>query len=548
LRRLSRIQAATVFLVCISCPVAAGQGLSEELRARVEAAVSADSMEILDERVHARHALYRAYSGRGFEPYWLTQTGLSSSALRLVDWLQTEPQRQGLVAADYHLVPIERLLGLDDPGARIDLELALSDAFVMLASHLAAGRLDPETLDPEWRANREHVDIVPLLERAASAPEPGAELQSLLPEAGAYRQLVDRLMQLRTLAESGGWRRVDDGPTLREGDESDRVVQLGARLAVADGFTGTPARTFTGELAGSVRRFQRRHGLNADGVVGEATLAALNVPIETRMDQLVVNLERWRWLPETLGERYILVNIADFTLRVVDYDVQTLSMRVVVGRPYRRTPVFSGEMTYIVFNPYWEVPHSIAVEDKLPEIRKDPAYLEREGFTLLSGWGADERTIDPSSIDWNRVTPATFDFRLRQSPGPKNALGRVKFMFPNPFSVYLHDTPSRELFARESRTFSSGCIRLEKPLELARLLLDGDGAWTAERIRRVVSTGKETTVLLPVPVPVHLLYWTAWVDDDNVLQFRDDVYDRDKLLLSALRKQPPWTSIMENAP
>lgn len=548
MKRLSGFLAATALFVSIACPTAADRVVSEELRARLEVAFATDSTVILDERVHAQHVLHRAYSSRGFEPYWLTRTGLTAAAGRLVDWLRSEPHRHGLVPADYHLGSIERLLGRDDPGARIDLELALSDAVVMLASHLVAGRLNPETLDPEWHTNRRHVDIVPLLERAASRSDPGAELEALLPEAEAYRMLVGRLEWLRALAEAGGWQRVDEGPTLREGDESDRVLQLGRRLALTDGYIETPGTTFTGELAESVRRAQRRHGLSADGVVGKATLAALNVPIETRVDQLVVNLERWRWLPEQLGERYILVNIADFTLRVVDHDAETLSMRVVVGLPYRRTPVFSGVMTYLVFNPYWEVPHSIAVEDKLPEIRKDPSYLEREGFTLLSGWGADEKIIDAASIDWKRVTPATFDFRLRQAPGPKNALGQVKFMFPNSFSVYLHDTPSRELFAQQTRTFSSGCIRLEKPLELARLLLDIDDAWPAKRIQGVLSTGEETTVLLPAPVPVHLLYWTAWVDDGNVLQFRDDVYGRDTLVLNAFRRPPPGADAVENAP
>jgi len=235
----------------------------------------------------------------------------------------------------------------------------------------------------------------------------------------------------------------------------------------------------------------------------------------------------------------VLVNIAGFTLDVSDRDELILSMRVVVGQPYRRTPVFSGLISYLVFNPYWEVPYSIAVKDKLPLIKSDPGYLAKQGYTLLEGWGASETVVDPLTVDWATVTAKNFRYRLRQSPGPHNALGRVKFMFPNEFSVYLHDTPSRELFSRYSRPFSSGCIRLESPLEFAELLLSGNPSWDRAAIDRAIGTGRETTVRLPQGVPVHLLYWTAWVDADGVLQLRDDIYSRDTNVLRLLRVMPP---------
>lgn len=520
-------------------PATAADSNSDRLRNRIEAAYTTDSMEVADERVHAHRTLQRAYSERGFEPFWITPRGLTSAGQALAAWLEVGPRRHGLRPTDYHLDAVRALAAGSDPGSQIDLELALSDAFVMLGSHLVAGRLNPESLDPEWRANRRHADLVPIITRAAAGTNPVAELEALLPQADAYRLLVTHLERLRSLAAAGGWNSVGADVTLREGDVSPRVAELAQRLAMTDGYAETPQDIFTPTLAEAVRAFQRRHGLNADGVVGKATLAALNVPIKERIDQIVVNLERWRWLPETLGERYILVNIAAFTMDVVEHGEKKLSMRVVVGRPYRRTPVFSGTMTYLVFNPWWEVPQSIASKDKLPEIRKDPTYLQRQGYTLLSGWGSDESVLDPATIDWQRVTPATFRYRLRQSPGPQNALGQVKFMFPNPFAVYLHDTPSRELFSKEARTFSSGCIRLERPLELADLLLSEAAPWTSERIRQTVASGKETTVRLPRGLPVHLLYWTAWIDDDGTLQFRDDVYGRDAPVLRELRERPP---------
>jgi murein L,D-transpeptidase YcbB/YkuD len=282
-----------------------------------------------------------------------------------------------------------------------------------------------------------------------------------------------------------------------------------------------------------------RHGLTPDGLVGRVSLGALNAPIQDRIDETIVNLERWRWLPESLGNRHVIVNIAGFSLDVVEDAEVTMSMDVVVGRPYRRTPVFSGVISYLVLNPSWEVPSSIAAQDKLPLLRANPGYLREQGYTLLRGWGADERVVNPDEIDWSTVTRRIFDFRMRQAPGPLNALGRVKFMFPNAFSVYLHDTPARELFGETSRAFSSGCIRLSRPLELAELLLSDDPRWSRDAIDGAVSSGVEQTVRLARPIPVHLLYWTAWIDAEGVAQHRADIYGRDSPVLRELRELPP---------
>lgn len=512
--------------------------LQDRLRARVEAAFLAGSMEVMDERVQARNTLQRVYTARGFAPMWVSADGLTERGQDLSDWLETEPQKHGLRPADYHLRSVSRLEDEDRAGALVDLELALSDAFVMLASHFLAGRLNPESLDPEWFASRRHRDLLPVIETAAAMSAPGDALAELLPNGVGYARLVQRLAFLRDVLARGGWPSVDAGPTLRQGDAGPRVLQVSERLRKSGYYEGAITEEFGAEIAAAVMRFQAVHGLTEDAVIGQATLRALNVSPQTRMDQIIVNLERWRWLPEDLGERYIVVNIAGFNLDVVEHGENQLSMRVVVGQPYRRTPVFSGTMTYLVLNPWWEVPRSIAVKDKLPLIRSDPGYLERQGYSVLAGWGADEQVIDPEAIDWSAVTAGSFAFRLRQKPGAQNALGRVKFMFPNPHSVYLHDTPSRELFAKETRSFSSGCIRLEHPLELAELLLSSTESWRRVEIDRALSTGRETVVKLPRPVPVHLLYWTAWADEDTI-HFRDDVYGRDERVLRELRKAPP---------
>lgn len=513
--------------------------LEERVRQRLEAAIESDSLEVLGERLHTGALLQRAYAERGFRPFWVTARGVRPAGENFVRWLSEEPDKHGLPASDYHLRAVREFQAAADTPSLADLELALSDAFLMLGSHLLAGRLNPESQDPEWRANRRHRDLLPVIERAAMSQQPGDALLDLLPRSADYEKLVRKLAELRKQQSNGGWPPVPEGPTLREGDDDIRVAKLGERLHASGEFSGVPSTLFGKELADAVRRFQSRHGLGADGVVGQATLQALNVSVEARIDQIIVNLERWRWLPEDLGERHVLVNIAGFTLDVIEKENALLSMRVVVGQPYRRTPVFSSVISYLVFNPSWEVPFSIAVKDKLPLLKGDPGYLSRQGYTLLEGWGASERVIDPLAVDWRTITAKNFPYRLRQSPGPHNALGRVKFMFPNEFAVYLHDTPSRELFARDSRPFSSGCIRLQRPIELAELLLAGSSSWNRAAIDRAVGTGRETTVRLPRGVPVHLLYWTAWVDAEDSLQLRDDIYSRDAKVLRLLRVTPP---------
>ena len=276
---------------------------------------------------------------------------------------------------------------------------------------------------------------------------------------------------------------------------------------------------FDAALERGLQRFQERHGLDADGAVGTSTLTALNVPAEARVRQIELNMERWRWLPQTLGERYILVNIANFALDVVERGRSVLAMRVVVGKPARRTPFFSADMTYLVLNPHWHVPPTIAIQDKLPLIRRDPGYVARQNFKLFRHGEGGVTRVDPMSVDWSSVSARNFPYQLRQDPGPRNALGRVKFMFPNPYHVYLHDTPARELFAKTERAFSSGCIRLEKPIELAEYLLRDDPQWSRQKIVASRREGPSRLCICLTRIPVHLLYWTAWANEDGNCTF-----------------------------
>ncbi|NIP77755.1 MAG: L,D-transpeptidase family protein, partial [Gemmatimonadetes bacterium] len=338
------------------------------------------------------------------------------------------------------------------------------------------------------------------------------------------------------------WPRLEDGPTLRPGDAGPTLRALRRRLMASGDLApggSDGGERFDAALEAAVRSFQERHGLEPDGVVGPATREALDVPVAARIRQLAANLERWRWMPEELGRRHVLVNIPEFIVEVREDTGVVMRLRAIVGLEYRQTPVFSGRMTHVIFSPYWHVPAGIAVRDKLPSIREDPSYLARQGMTLLDR--ETGRVVDPDAVDWSAIMPAEFTtrYRLRQAPGPLNALGVVKFIFPNPYNVYLHDTPSRELFDRRERTFSSGCIRVERPLELAAYLLREHPSWTGERIRRTVDGRRETRATLTAEVPVHVQYWTAFVDAGERVNYRPDIYDRDAAVATALEAGPP---------
>ncbi len=491
------------------------------------------------------------YERRGFTPAWSGRDARFSLADSLIAAIR-ESVREGLRPSDYHLAGIESLLADSrrkrtegepyDPETGADLDILLTDAFLLYGSHLLTGRVDPETLHADWIAYSPSTDLATLLESALAGDNVADTLRSLRPPHSGYARLQSGLARYRELAMRGGWPVIPPGETLRKGDRGGRVDLLRRRLATT-GDLDLPAAEeesrFDEELEAAVRRFQRRHGLEDDGLVGRKTLAALNVPVEKRVAQMEWNMERWRWVPHDLGDRYILVNIPDYKMRFVESPGSEMEMRIIVGKHYTATPVFSGVLNHMELNPYWNIPHSIAVEEILPNIRQDPGYLARQGIRVFRDWRDGSPEVDPETVDWTEVDGRTFSFKLRQEPGPRNPLGRLKFVFPNKFAVYLHDTPARGLFRNFARGFSHGCIRVEKPLELASVLLQGDPRQSRGNIQERIDGGMRETIPLRNPVPVHILYWTAWVDDRGTIHFREDIYGRDIPLATALKETPP---------
>jgi murein L,D-transpeptidase YcbB/YkuD len=540
-----------VVLGCGSPPRTDVGLVAERIRFRIEAAGVVTELRAGGEPVYASAVLPGFYVRRLYRPAWSDERGPTRLADDLVGALR-RADLEGLRSEDYHLAGIEAVLAAVRSDAErgpalapdrwAELDLLLTDAFLVYGAHLLAGRVNPETLSPEWLSDRRTADIAAVLEVALVSANIAGALGALDPPEYGYRRLREALARYREVAATGGWPAILDEATLARGDSGRPVTALRERLRLEGDLAPAveqDAELFDEALERGLKKFQRRHGLADDGVVSAATRAELNVPVERRVEQLELNLERWRWLPKDLGRRHIIVNIAAFELEVVEDDSVALSMRVVVGRPFDRTPVLSDTMRYLVLNPYWHVPTNIATTELLPKLKRARSYLARYKLRVFPNSGPDAQEVDPTTVDWSTVSPAHFPFLLRQDPGLQNALGRIKFMFLNKYHVYLHDTPSRPLFEETQRDFSHGCIRIEQPIALAVYLLRPDPRWTRDSLLRALDDAVDRAVPLPEPIPIHLLYWTAWADWDGTIQFRRDIHDRDAPLLTALRAPPP---------
>lgn len=487
------------------------------------------------------------YGKRGYEPVWVDSGEVSPRGVTLAAALGGAWE-EGLSPGEYRFHEIEKLLAAiarSKDGARellvaqlVDLELLLANGLLGYATDLSEGRIDPDTVNAHWEIRREKTDPETLLRGATGAADIQAYLQSLRPRHPLYAELQRELARYRAISRSGGWPAVPAGRKLEKGARGRDVAALKARLAAEGYIAGGGAEEtgrFDAALGAAVRDYQRRNGLDVDGVVGRETLAALNVPATSRVRQILVNLERLRWLPRSLGERYLMVDIAGFRLVVFENDRPVLTMGVIVGRESRPTPIFSDRMNHVVFNPFWRVPRSIAIKDELPDIKKDPEFFETHAMEVFRyELGGGTVKIDPATVDWSAVTENNFGYLLRQKPGAMNALGHVKFMFPNRHSVYLHDTPTQNLFRRSKRTFSSGCVRVARPIDLGEYLMMENPGWDRERFVAAIAAGKTRTIHLKRRLPIHLVYLTAWAEAGKPVEFRRDIYQSDPPLVSAL--------------
>jgi murein L,D-transpeptidase YcbB/YkuD len=527
---------ATLLLAC----ALRGAGRAEvEVDVRAETAaiarlLAAPGPVVLDDAALEAERLRTLYGARGNAPLW---TAGADGAARVAALASTfgDAGSHGLDPAAYHVAGIERRRGTGDPVVAAELDILLTDALMRYAVDVHVGRAAPARRGPEVDVEPRRLDPLVAVAEAAAAPDLRAWLEALPPQHPEYARLRALLARYRALAAAGGWPVLPEGPKLEVGAVGPVVTTLRRRLVATGDLPAAAARgnRFDAAVRRGVQAFQRRHGLVPDGVVGAATRAALDVDVDTRIDQIVANLERWRWLPDDLGARYVVVDIPAFTAALVEGGRPVLAMPVVVGRPDRMTPILAAQITRLTFNPSWTVPTTIADHDMLGRIRRDASYFASEGIRVYSGPPGERHEIDPATVDWRRSRLE--GLKLRQPPGPKNPLGRVRFDMPNINGVYLHDSPARGLFRRPVRAFSSGCVRLGDALELAWRLLDDLPEWTPERRAALLGSWQTRTVTLRTPVPVYLLYRTVWVDEEGVAHFRDDLYGHDRRLLQALR-------------
>jgi murein L,D-transpeptidase YcbB/YkuD len=518
---------------------AAESGVAEQLRTSIEELLFTGELEIDGATIFEPSSLPEFYTRRDFAPAWTPAT-----AAAWLGWLATI-DAEGLSPDDYFARALTRTQPLGRGEA--DRDILLTASLLRAANDLRFGKVDPASADRGWRLRpaADGWDATLVAEAAIESGEPGVFLATMLPRPRLYLDLQAALQRYRDIAAAGGWPVVPPGRTLRVGEVDTRVATLRRRLASTgdyaageSGDRGSPepradaplSAAFDAQLEAAVRAFQERHGLDTDGVVGPATLAALNVGVGQRIDQLRLNLERGRWVFGKLAPRFVVVNTASAQVFFVERDEPIWQARAIVGRHYRQTPTFRSELEYLVLNPTWTIPPTILREDIVPLAKKDPGYLARMRIDVLTG---DGRVVDAGALDWKRLGPRNFPYVLEQRAGANNLLGRVKFVFPNPFFVFLHDTPQKSLFGAAQRTFSSGCIRVEDPLELAELVLD-DPAWTRARLEAEVATGNTRSVHLKAPLPVLVLYWTASVDTRGRVRFLPDVYERDPRVLAAL--------------
>ncbi len=508
-----------------------------------------DSMSITRtlECMHMPSFVQQLYSKNKNYPLWLNDNGLLPQADSLYNLLK-KCDEDGLTADSYHFSFIQNTLATLNKNAfntmhaqqLADIDLIFTDAWLSYSTDLALGSVHDSAYNV-YRSNRLSAMALPdELYTAQQSNYLSLLALRLRPSNKMYLELRRKLAIYRAIQAKGGWEYFPDYYCLKPGEQSAMIPVLREHLASLDNThtaSDLSSMVYDRKLEREMKRFQANNGLEATGMVNAATAKVLNVSVDERIMQIALNMERLRWLPTEWAADRIVVNIADFSMKLYQHDTLCFHTRAIVGQPYRQTPVFSASLTYMVLNPYWEIPARIAKEEILPAQKKDAAYLDKHHIRVYSVHDNEGIALDPDSIDWKHLKPENFHYYLRQEPGPWNALGRIKFMFPNKFNVYMHDTPEQALFTKTIRTFSHGCIRIENPMQLAHLLLPDDSLWTSSRINDIIEQEMTLIVSLPRKVPVYITYMTSWVDEEGHLQFRKDVYGQDKIMRTLIEDE-----------
>lgn len=470
------------------------------------------------------------YRERDFQLGWFKNNELVPQAKQMLAMIDKSAE-EGLDPKDYKIKDFNKMLAdleaaKSDPAkfaeVQKEIDIALSGTYFVWASDYYRGVVIPkENKEIEWDVKGNKIKLHKALMTVLNERESKYSYASFSPLHPEYSRLKTALANYRKLQASGGWPKLTANPKLKTGEVSPIVPSLRKRLGLA-----AADSVFSQQVVDAVKRFQNAQGLKPDGSLGPETVRQLNISVEERIKQIILNMERWRWIPKSFEKDYLLVNIPEYKLHVIENGKEAMNMNVIVGKTMNSTPIFSDKMETVVLSPYWNVPVSIIQKELAPKFAGNPGYLDRLDMEVVTWKGTP---VDPSSVDWASVNESNWKYVLRRRPGPKNDLGDVKFIFPNTNDIYLHDTPHDELFSQTKRGFSHGCVRVEKPLELAEYLLKNVG-YDRNKIESTIALRKEKHVKLNKVLPVYLVYFTAWADDNGNVNFRDDIYGHDKTL------------------
>jgi murein L,D-transpeptidase YcbB/YkuD len=525
-------------VTCIGSINAQETTVRDIIRKRIEEGKKEKKITADGIKLYSRKVLPLFYEKNDYYPAWFKKDNFNDFFDNIND-----SYNEGLNPRDYHLERIEEIIEeikeTNDIEKMADLDMLMTDGILLYATHLIIGKVDQSKITAGWDvpSNSLPANGEQLLLDALKAEDLSGAINRLKPDGFFYRGVRSKLKEYRKIAAAGGWPRIPPGKALKLGVVDERVKILRDYLKITGDYPENKLLSddsvFDGEMEKAVKKVQIRHNFNPDGIVGEGTLHAINVPVEKRIEQMRVTLERARWVFHKMPDDFLVVNIAGFYIKRMTKGKITFYSRVIVGKRFHETPIFHGKLQYIDLNPTWTLPYSIAAKESLPRMKKDPNYLKNRNMVIMN---RDGKILDPATIDFSKLTERNFPYIIRQEPGPRNSLGQVKFMFPNRYSVYLHDTPARYLFSHEDRAYSHGCIRLEKKWELFLNLMDDPEVWNMEKINKILATKKTKRIVLKKPVDIFLLYWTAGVNEENHLEFFEDVYDRDAAVLKELNK------------